>query len=80
MYKAAAAADEAFEDKDTGDVEFEPILGSSDPIIPAGVTTPTQDGSSRPIRVWKPVSKLVQVSRASQTVLPWHKLVNKCWV
>ena len=54
----AAAADEAFEAEQAGDVEFEPISGSSDPITPAGVTTPAQDGGGRPIRVCKPVSRL----------------------
>ena len=58
MYKAAAA-DEACEAKEAGDVEFEPILGSSNPITPAGVTTPTQDGGGRPIRVCKPASRLI---------------------
>ena len=58
MYKAVTA-DESFEAKEAGDAEFEPIWGSSDPITPAGVTTPTQDGGGRPIRVRKPVSRLV---------------------
>jgi hypothetical protein len=58
VYKAAVA-DDAFEAKEAEDVEFEPILGSSDPITPAIETTPTQDGRGRPIRVCKPVSRLV---------------------
>ena len=58
MYKAAAA-DDAFEAEEARNVEFEPILGSSDPITPAGATTPTQDGSGRPIRVQKPVSRII---------------------
>ena len=58
MYKAAAAND-AFEAKEAGDVEFEPILGSSDPITPAIETTPTQDGGGRPIRVCRPASRLI---------------------
>ena len=56
----------AFEAKEAGDVEFKPISGSSDltallpqPITPEGVTTLTQDGGGRPIRVWKPISMLV---------------------
>ncbi len=58
MYKATAA-DEAFETKVAGAVEFEPILGSNDAITLAKVTTPTQDSGARPIRVWKPVSRLI---------------------
>ena len=49
-----------------GSWEVEPISGNVDhatllphPTTTAGVTTLTQDGGSRPTRVWKPVSRLV---------------------
>ena len=59
-------ADDAFEVKDAGAVEFEAVLGNlapttlpPQPNTPRGVTTPTQDGGGRPTRVWKPVSRLI---------------------
>ncbi len=71
-----ATADNAFEVEDARAVEFEAVLDNSgtttlppQPKAPRGGTTPTQDGGSRPTRVWKPVSRLVLSFKGKKILL-----------